>query len=117
MRQPTVLLVEDEPLIALDLQQELEAGGYKVLAAADGEEAQQLCGEFAFDLVILNYFYKNSSDGLALSRKLGLDTDTKLLFVTGADIMELPPQPSVQAPYRVLHKPYTRRQLRSVLLP
>ena len=117
MYQPTALLVEDEPLIALDLQLELEVGGYRVIAAADAEEAQQLCGEYAFDLVILNYFYKNSPDGLALAQKLGLGADTKLLFVTGSHIMELPPQPSVQSPYRVLHKPFTRRQLRSVLLP
>lgn len=37
-----LLVVEDEPLILLGIQDALEAGGYTVLAAGNGEEALEL---------------------------------------------------------------------------
>jgi CheY-like chemotaxis protein len=37
-----LLVVEDEPLILLGIQDALEAGGYTVLTAANGEEALEL---------------------------------------------------------------------------
>lgn len=38
----SILLVEDEPLIALSLQESLEAGGYSVTLAHDGTQALEV---------------------------------------------------------------------------
>lgn len=52
--QPHVLLVEDEPAISTVLKYNLEAEGYKVSEAADGEEALAQIDERVPDLILLD---------------------------------------------------------------
>jgi DNA-binding response OmpR family regulator len=59
-----ILVVEDEKKVATALQQGLEAEGYAVTLAADGEEGFDLVGREPFDLVLLD---------LALPRRDGVD--------------------------------------------
>lgn len=59
-----ILVVEDERKVATALQQGLEAEGYAVTLAADGEEGFDLVGREPFDLVLLD---------LALPRRDGVD--------------------------------------------
>jgi DNA-binding response OmpR family regulator len=117
MRQRTVLLLENEPVIALDLREELEAGGCRVIAAEDAQDAVQLSMQHDLDLAILNFRLQNPDDGMALARRMRLCPHTKLLFVTGANPQDLMPPVGLKAEYQVLHKPFARRQLHAVLLP
>jgi DNA-binding response OmpR family regulator len=59
-----ILVVEDEKKVATALQQGLEAEGYAVTLAADGEEGFDFVGRETFDLVLLD---------LALPRRDGVD--------------------------------------------
>ena len=59
-----ILVVEDEKKVATALRQGLEAEGYAVTLAADGEEGFDLVGREPFDLVLLD---------LALPRRDGVD--------------------------------------------
>ena len=59
-----ILVVEDEKKVARALQEGLEAEGYAVGVAADGEEGFRLARREAFDLVLLD---------LALPRRDGID--------------------------------------------
>jgi CheY-like chemotaxis protein len=117
MRQRTVLLLEDEPVIALDMREALEASGCRVVTAADAQEAIALSGQQAFDLAILNYYIKGSESGLAVASQLRLSPHARLLFITGANPTEIRQPHGFESAYQVLHKPYSRRQLRAVLLP
>jgi DNA-binding NtrC family response regulator len=47
-----ILLVEDEPTIAVTLKDDLEDAGYDVVHLADGAEAVRRLGEHSFDVVI-----------------------------------------------------------------
>ncbi len=51
---PKVLIVEDDPPMAVALQDGFEFEGYTVLVAKDGEKGLQLAREGAFDLMILD---------------------------------------------------------------
>lgn len=117
MRQRTVLLLESEPVIALDLRTELEASGCQVLAAEDAQDAVQLSLLHDLDLAILNFRLKTPDDGMALARRMRLGSHTKLLFITGANPQDIQPPIGLKAEYLVLHKPFARRQLQAVLLP
>jgi DNA-binding response OmpR family regulator len=117
MRQQTILLVEDEPLIALDLQCELEAGGHRVLTATNAEEALSLSAKYLPNTAILNFRYEKAIDGMALARVLRIRYLTRVLFITGARPQELEASADFYAGHEVLQKPFTRRQLRSFLLP
>jgi DNA-binding response OmpR family regulator len=59
-----ILVIEDEKKVAKALSEGLEAEGYEVTTAADGEEGLQLASRSIFDLLILD---------LALPRRDGID--------------------------------------------
>lgn len=76
-----VLVVEDEPGIALGLRNDLTLEGYAVEVASDGETASQLAREASFDLILLDVMLPKK-DGFAVCRDLrraGVKTPVILL--------------------------------------
>jgi two-component system response regulator PhoP len=64
-----LLLVEDEAPLRLTLQRQLQAEGYRVDAAADGEEGLFLAREYPFDLAIIDLGLPKLN-GLAIVQRL-----------------------------------------------
>lgn len=64
-----ILIVEDEPDIALGLQQDLRLDGYDVEVAGDGHRAIERGSSGAFDLIILDVMLPGK-DGLQVCREL-----------------------------------------------
>jgi len=76
-----VLVVEDEPGIALGLRNDLTLEGYAVEVAGDGETASQFAREASFDLILLDVMLPKK-DGFAVCRDLrraGVKTPVILL--------------------------------------
>ena len=67
--QKTILLVEDEPLLANLLKQRLEKDGYTMLSAGDGEEALSVLKANHPDLILLDIILPKMS-GFELMEKL-----------------------------------------------
>ncbi|MGR3492798.1 MAG: response regulator, partial [Shimia sp.] len=61
MTQPAVLVVEDEPAQRAVLAYNLEAEGFRVLQAENGEEALMLLQEDEPDVVVLDWMLPNVS--------------------------------------------------------
>ena len=74
--QPTVLLVEDEPAQREVLAYNLEADGFRVTKAENGEEALLLVEEAMPDVILLDWMLPNVS-GIEVCRRLKSRTDTK----------------------------------------
>ena len=74
--QPTVLLVEDEPAQREVLAYNLEAEGFAVAQAGDGEEAMMLVDEAAPDIIILDWMMPNLS-GIEVCRRLKMRPETR----------------------------------------
>jgi DNA-binding response OmpR family regulator len=66
---PRVLVVEDEPDIALGLKDDLERNGYEVQTAGDGESALRRGQEPGWDLILLDLMLPGR-DGFAVCREL-----------------------------------------------
>jgi two-component system alkaline phosphatase synthesis response regulator PhoP len=64
-----ILVVEDEPSIALGLKNDLKLEGYFVEVAGDGETALRRAGREAFDLILLDLMLPRK-DGMAVCREL-----------------------------------------------
>ncbi|HUQ93861.1 MAG TPA: response regulator transcription factor [Bryobacteraceae bacterium] len=82
-----ILIVEDEPVIALGLRDSLEAEGYFVELSADGVEAEIRAREGRFDLVLLDIMLPGR-DGLSICRNLrasGFVTPVILLTARGQE--------------------------------
>jgi two-component system alkaline phosphatase synthesis response regulator PhoP len=76
-----ILVVEDEPGIAMALEDDLTMEGYKVDVAGDGPTASQLAQEHPYDLILLDVMLPGK-DGFEVCRELrrsGLRTPILML--------------------------------------
>ena len=78
MAQPTVLLVEDEPAQREVLAYNLEAEGFVVQRATNGEEALMLVAENPPDLILLDWMMPHVS-GLEVCRRLKMRSETRAI--------------------------------------
>ncbi|MEN8656929.1 phosphate regulon transcriptional regulator PhoB [Marivita sp.] len=74
--QPTVLVVEDEPAQREVLGYNLEAEGFRVAKAENGEEALILVDEEQPDIIVLDWMLPNVS-GIEVCRQLKTRSDTR----------------------------------------
>jgi two-component system phosphate regulon response regulator PhoB len=76
MQAPTVLIVEDEAAQREVLAYNLQAEGYRVAQADNGEEALLMVAEEAPDLIVLDWMLPNVS-GIEICRRLKSRPETK----------------------------------------
>ncbi|SPH17842.1 Phosphate regulon transcriptional regulatory protein PhoB [Defluviimonas aquaemixtae] len=76
MQAPTVLVVEDEPAQREVLTYNLEAEGFRVNQADNGEEALLLVAEDVPDLIVLDWMLPNVS-GIEVCRRLKSRAETR----------------------------------------
>ncbi len=74
--QPRVLIVEDEPAQREVLAYNLEAEGFRVSRAENGEEALLLVAEDAPDIIVLDWMLPNVS-GIEVCRRLKTRAETR----------------------------------------
>lgn len=77
-QQPSVLLVEDEPAQREVLAYNLEAEGFRVHQAGDGEEALMIVDETQPDIIILDWMMPNLS-GIEVCRRLKMRPETRAI--------------------------------------
>lgn len=78
--QPSVLLVEDEPAQREVLAYNLEAEGFRVMQAADGEEAMEIIADTPPDVIVLDWMMPNVS-GIEVCRRLKGRAETRSIPV------------------------------------
>ncbi|HEY3934290.1 MAG TPA: response regulator [Gemmatimonadales bacterium] len=84
---PLVLVVEDDPRFAELVREYLEAGGYRVARAADGDMVMQRVAELSPDAVTLDVVLPGR-DGLAVLRALKADPRTAAIPVIMMSIVD-----------------------------
>src|SRR5690242_1976697 len=78
-----ILIVEDEGLIAADIQKRLQRLGYSVPAVArSGEEALQIVRSEPFDLVPMDIRLKGAMDGIATAEALKNSCEAPVVYIT-----------------------------------
>ena len=87
-RGQKILLVEDDPSIALGLKMNLEAEGYAVASAADGREGLEKARGNGFDLVVLDLMlpHVNGFEFLKTLKSEGRLTPTLILSARGSEM-------------------------------
>lgn len=85
---PRILIIEDEPDLALGLRNNLEYEGYEVLTAQEGEQGLNLACQERPDLILLDIMLPRLS-GLDVCRQLrsrGMQTPIIMLTARGQEI-------------------------------
>ena len=78
--QPVVLVVEDEPAQREVLAFNLDAEGYDVVQAANGEEALIMVDEVMPDIIVLDWMMPNLS-GIEVCRRLKMRPETRRISI------------------------------------
>lgn len=76
-----IVVADDDRLVLYTIAAGLRGAGYEVLEAEEGEQAYRLCVESAPDLALLDVRMPVMS-GLEVARRLRLERDTPVLFLS-----------------------------------
>lgn len=111
-----VLIVEDEFLIALDLQDQVEALGHRVTGVArDVESCKQAAGRERPDLALMDLRLAGGSSGIEASRWLYEVLGIRCIFISG-NLDEVTREAlAVVKPLAFLGKPILTHQLERAL--
>ena len=102
--QRSILIVEDEPLIALMLEDFLESLGHAVVGTCESlEDALERVQAGGFDLAIIDVQLKDGKQVWPVADRLA-ESGTPFILATGGHV-DPPPRKHARAP--ILSKPYT----------
>lgn len=111
-----ILVVEDEGIVARDIQHRLKHLGYLVLAtASSGEEAVQCAAELRPDLVLMDIVLAGEMDGIQAAEEIRVRYDIPVIYLTAyADEITLQ-RAKITGPLGYILKPYTERELHAAI--
>jgi hypothetical protein len=111
-----ILIVEDEGLIAADIQKRLQRLGYAVPGVArSGEEALQIVRSGPFDLVLMDIRLRGEMDGIATAGALKTACDTPIVYITAHADQETIRRAKLTEPFGYILKPIGDGDLRSAV--
>jgi len=78
-----VMVIEDEPIIAMDIRQLVEACGHNVVGVASGEsEAVEMARDLRPGLILADVNLGPGGDGIAAVQRILREQETPVIFVT-----------------------------------
>ena len=111
-----VLIVEDEPIVALDLQQEIEQFGCEVVGLAESaDEALMVAEANRPDLALMDVRIIGSMDGIQTARLLRHSHQVPVIFLTSYNDEVTTGRAAKEMPYGYLTKPFRSRELKAAL--
>ncbi len=108
----SILIVEDDPLMAKIIKRQLVNCGYQIAAlASSGEEAVEQTQALCPDLVLMDIVLAGKMDGIEAAQKIRASCDIPVLYLTAYADDEFFQRAQVTEPYAYLLKPSTPRAI------
>jgi len=112
----SILLVEDEGLIARDLEDTLTRLGYQVSGiASEGAEAIEMARELHPQLVVMDVSLRGELDGIEAACEIQKDAPVPVIFLTGHTDTETLQRAVMTGPLGYLIKPFQETDLRCAI--
>src|SRR5215470_8695069 len=116
MEQATILVVEDETIVAKDIQCSLQRLGYHVPSTAtSGEEAIRKAGELKPDLVLMDIVLKGRMDGVETAQHLQHQFDVPVVYLTAYADHQTLDRVKTTTPAGYMLKPFQPNELRTTI--
>ncbi len=111
-----VLVVEDEVIVARDIQAQVEELGYVAVGhATSGEEAMVLAAELLPDVVLMDINIVGQIDGIDAALMIREACSIPVIFLTAYASPEILARAKLAEPLGYLLKPFAERELQAVL--
>jgi two-component system, cell cycle sensor histidine kinase and response regulator CckA len=111
-----ILVVEDESIVAKDLQNRLSSLGYSVPAvASSGEEAIHKAMETKPDLILMDIMLPGEMDGIEASRRIADRLDVPIIYLTAYSDDDTVRRAKDSSPFGYLLKPYGEKELHTTI--
>jgi two-component system, cell cycle sensor histidine kinase and response regulator CckA len=112
----SILVVEDEAIIAADIQATLERAGYRVVQiVSTGEEAIRVTRELRPDLVMMDIRLAGPMDGVEAALRVRSERQVPIVFLTAHADDKTLMRARQACPYGYLLKPFNDRELRTTV--
>jgi PAS domain S-box-containing protein len=116
MHKPRIMLVEDEKVVAADIQECVTGLGYEVVgSAATGTEALRLAVNTQPDLVLMDIKLKGVLDGIDVAGALYDQLKIPVVYLTAHADAEILERAKLTAPSGYVLKPFDDRTLRTAI--
>ncbi len=108
----SILIVEDEVLVARDVSARLERMGYTVVGtAAKGEDAIKLALSEKPNLILMDINLRGEMDGIEAAKKINEASSIPVIFCTAYSNDEVLQRAKVTSPFGYVLKPFDNREL------
>lgn len=116
VNKPRILVVEDEAIVARDIQSQLLGMGYASAGhATRAEQAIAMIGEQRPDLVLMDIQLAGAMDGITAAEVIRAQYAVPVVFLTAFASDDLLARAKLAEPFGYVLKPFSERELRSVL--
>lgn len=116
MTKTKILIVEDEILVARELETRLRDLGYHIAGVAlSGEEALRAASELQPDIVLMDVVLKGSMDGIAAAAEIRSRLDLPVVYVTAYADENTVQRAKVTEPYGYIVKPFSESAVRAAV--
>lgn len=112
MENTTILIVEDEAIVAADLAGKLGHLGYEIAGTAErGEEAIELACRLKPDVVLMDIRLKGEMDGIDAAEAIRAKIDLPVIYLTAHSDAATLERAKVSQPFGYILKPFEEREL------
>jgi signal transduction histidine kinase/AmiR/NasT family two-component response regulator len=112
-QQHSILVVENDQIIASDLKARLENMGYSVAGvASSSSEAMDILKAKAVDLVLMDIYLQSQMDGIQLAVEIGKKLSIPVVYLTAYSDQNTISEAKKTNPAAFVLKPYTDQKLK-----
>jgi len=113
---PAVFIVEDESIVANDIQDALQHLGYEVTGMArSGETALEKIGEAKPDIILMDIRLAGKMDGIETAAKIRTTRAVPVVYLTANSDTPVLERAKATEPYGYILKPFDERDLKSTI--
>ena len=111
-----ILVVEDETIVAMEIEFALQASGYNVVGkAGNSTKAIEMAKLFLPDVVLMDINIKGDFNGIETAAEILKFHKTAIIFVSAYNDKETKSKMSVIQPHYFLAKPYSQAELNKII--
>lgn len=114
--KPRILIVEDEPILALELKEDLQDLGYTVSdVVADGDMVLHSFLKSRPDVILMDIRLQGFRDGIDSATQIRGFYKTPVVYLSSLPEKDMADRLARTVPYRYVEKPYRLEALSEVL--